>query len=146
MVFPNEAQSTPLSEAQLGPVYIERVDFLREQCHAASLRMGILGELIEAETTILTPLTVTSAGRRSLELESAQDEESAKYDEFHRREMRLVGELYGAGLAPWTHPRTGERGIQTRHWDVGALCADATRAKPDQHVRVRTSCSARPQD
>ena len=35
--------------------YIEQMDFLREQCHAASLPMGILaGELMEAETTYLS--------------------------------------------------------------------------------------------
>ena len=58
----NQAQSTPLSEAHLEPprtgvlYYIEQMDFLllllREQCHAASLRMGILGELIEAESAL----------------------------------------------------------------------------------------------
>lgn len=75
-------------------------------------------------------------------------------DDFYRRESRLTGELFAAGLAPWTHPSTGERGIQTRQewWsdiqrlrdDVRALCADATRAKPDHHLRLRTSRSARP--
>ena len=67
----NQAQSTPLSEAHLEPprtgvlYYIEQMDFLREQCHTASL-----GELIEAESTlafVFTPLTATRAGRRSLE-------------------------------------------------------------------------------
>ena len=67
----NQAQSTPLSEAHLEPprtgvlYYIEQMDFLREQCHTASV-----GELIEAESTlafVFTPLTATRAGRCSLE-------------------------------------------------------------------------------
>ena len=161
----NKAQSTPLSEAHLRRVYIDQIDFLSAQRHATTLRLGILCELMAAEWNFSTPLQILTRSRRSLELESAADEEELRMDDFDRRESRLSGELFAAGLETWTHPSTGEKYIQTREevssgmealllrgcdpWlrgDVGALCADATRAKPDQHVRLRTSRSARPQD
>ena len=164
----NEAQSTPLSEAHLRRVYVEQHDLMHEESMAASVRSVILSELIDAEGDSLFAM------RRWRKLWSAGDEEALKSDDLSRRVHRLRGELFAAGLVLRTHPSTGERCIQTRKEayghdpdflddertneerrkimgygsedDVGALCADATRVKPAQHVRLRPSRSARPQD
>ena len=164
----NEAQSTPLSEAHLRRVYVEQHDLMDAESQAASMRSVILSKLVCAEGDSLFAM------RRWLKLWSAVDEEALKCDDLSQRVDRLRGELFAAGLVLRTHPSTGERCIQTRKEayghdpdflddertneerrkimgygsedDVGALCADATRVKPAQHVRLRPSRSARPQD
>ena len=168
----NQAQSTPLSEAHLEPprtgvlYYIEQMDFLLLLARAVPRCFFAHGDLgrtdrsgVRLSFCFFTPLTATRAGRRSLELESAQDEEELQYADFHRiftdgraqpaDGVKRLSFRSAAGLPPWTHPGHALakliRDIRTRQ-DVGALCADATRAKADQHLRLRTSRSARPQD
>ena len=119
----DEAQFTPLSDAHLGRLYMEQLDFLRKECDAAITRTFILNNLLGAEHSFFDFLTA-----RRRELDRARENEQLEGLDLIRRTSRLDDALLAAGLTVGLHPATGERCIRTIEeqcgpYPVGGYCS-----------------------